>query len=713
MRLVQLKVNGFRGFATPYEFDLDADAVVVVGANGNGKTSLFDAILWCLSGRVPRLGTGSERQVVSLYSETGHARAELVLRSATLSEVSVTRSFDGRESHLTLRNGSERFEGRSAETRLIELMWPEAAASLDANDALANVLTRCMYLQQDLVRHFVEAASDEERFSAVSELVGAGRVNELQISMESEKKAWTRATNEQKEQLNSLRDALKRLEVRLTDIRAAKESAAGQNLSDEWASWSKELEVEGLGLDAKGPGDREAAGAIDLVLKQLASRQLSVARRSQMLAALQSDLLGETAKPSGDITKLRERVRELSEEVERRRAAVSDAQQTVAERRKLQAALKDKNEQLRALASLALQHLGDVCPVCSQEYDRVATISHLEAIVREDGAVPELKGESEVGKSLSDLAESERVFGAAEAELRTFESAAKRWDSTRELLDRRLAEAGVQGEPHHRLALVQDARAASDKALTRMEELQRDGERISLQVAQASAAAAYEETLAEVERMRKDTSIIENAIAHRTRTGDLAQRVIEALREASGEVVAAQLTQIEPVLQGMYARIDPHPAFKSIRLLSRVAKGRGKLSAEIADSLEGKSSPSPAVILSSSQLNALAVCVFLALSVGVAKTPLSSLLLDDPLQSLDDINLLGLMDLLRRVRGLRQLCVSTHDARFGQLLARKLRPATPRGRTIVIELTGWSRKGPAVAISEIGSDPVAMRLVAS
>ena len=52
MRLVQLKVNGFRGFATPYEFDLDADAVVVVGANGNGKTSLFDAILWCLSGRV-------------------------------------------------------------------------------------------------------------------------------------------------------------------------------------------------------------------------------------------------------------------------------------------------------------------------------------------------------------------------------------------------------------------------------------------------------------------------------------------------------------------------------------------------------------------------------------------------------------------------------------------------------------------------------------
>ena len=45
MRLLSLEVAGFRGFAAEQIFDLDADAIVVVGSNGNGKTSLFDAVL--------------------------------------------------------------------------------------------------------------------------------------------------------------------------------------------------------------------------------------------------------------------------------------------------------------------------------------------------------------------------------------------------------------------------------------------------------------------------------------------------------------------------------------------------------------------------------------------------------------------------------------------------------------------------------------------
>jgi hypothetical protein len=41
--------------------------------------------------------------------------------------------------------------------------------------------------------------------------------------------------------------------------------------------------------------------------------------------------------------------------------------------------------------------------------------------------------------------------------------------------------------------------------------------------------------------------------------------------------------------------------------------------------------------------------------------PLESAILDDPLSSLDDINLLGLIDLLRRTKDQRQLFVSTHE----------------------------------------------------
>jgi hypothetical protein len=107
----------------------------------------------------------------------------------------------------------------------------------------------------------------------------------------------------------------------------------------------------------------------------------------------------------------------------------------------------------------------------------------------------------------------------------------------------------------------------------------------------------------------------------------------------------------------------------------------------------------------------LAVSVFLALNIGIAKPSLPIAILDDPLQSLDDINLLGLVDLFRRAKDRRQFFVSTHDARFGELLARKLRPQTKSGRTVIIDLEGWNRTGPRVTIRDVKSDPVALRLV--
>src|SRR5258705_8561932 len=103
-------------------------------------------------------------------------------------------------------------------------------------------------------------------------------------------------------------------------------------------------------------------------------------------------------------------------------------------------------------------------------------------------------------------------------------------------------------------------------------------------------------------------------------------------------------------------------------------------------------------------MNVLAVCIFLSLNLGVSRPPLSVAILDDPLQSLDDINLLGLVDLLRRTKDQRQLLVSTHDSRFGSLLARKLRPRNNEGRTLLIELDSWNRQGPSVATREIEGD---------
>ncbi len=122
---------------------------------------------------------------------------------------------------------------------------------------------------------------------------------------------------------------------------------------------------------------------------------------------------------------------------------------------------------------------------------------------------------------------------------------------------------------------------------------------------------------------------------------------------------------------------------------------------------------SPEAILSSSQMNVLAVSVFLALNLGTPALPLQVAILDDPLQSLDDLNLLGLIDLLRRTRDRRQLMISTHDSRFAALLERKLRPVAPSQRTIVIEFLGWSSEGPSVVQRDIKRDPLPLRIAAA
>ena len=159
-------------------------------------------------------------------------------------------------------------------------------------------------------------------------------------------------------------------------------------------------------------------------------------------------------------------------------------------------------------------------------------------------------------------------------------------------------------------------------------------------------------------------------------------------------LLKSELVRLEPLLRRIYATADPHPEFRIVKLLSRMYRGSGRVVAELEDPLRNHRSEDPRAYLSSSQMNVLAVSVFLALNLGMPTLPLRVAILDDPLQSMDDLNLLGLIDLLKRMRERRQLMLSTHEQRFASLLERKLRPVSESQRTILVQLSGWSSEGP-------------------
>lgn len=711
MRVLSLEVAGFRGFAAKQFLDLDADAVIVVGANGNGKTSLFDAILWATSGRIPRLGADNQ-PVACMFAETGQARVVLRLGRPGGEPMTITRVFDGSRATVSLEMGDSVLRGPEAEGRIFQQIWSEAATAASPAEALATAITRSVYLQQDLVRNFIDSVTPQERFAAVSELVGAGRVTELQADLERSKKAWSQATNTRAGELESQRDRLSTMESRLAELKSRAAQAEVAFDVAAWSEWWGRIQELGLAAREVPSTSREAASAVDNVMKQLDAARRADERRRLLLEAMTREL-GGGGEALPDLKALRERVDTAERHVRETRARVSAEQARVTEVRRLQSELKEKSEQLRALATLALKHLGEKCPVCEQAYDVEATRRRLERTAAGgDRPVEALPVPEVLPGLLESLSSQERALSSAQLDYRAAERRIRDAEAAELALDKRLRELEVVViSPTDRLSSVRAAARDLSLRIDRLVEAQRAGEAFALRLSQVGNAAATGELQREIEALRLKLNLEEAELTKRAATGEQAQRVIEALREAASRVVAGRVRELEPLLSEIYGRIDVHPAFRVVRLLSSISRGRGLIATIVSDPLSGKQSDSPATVLSSSQMNALAVCTFLSLNLGVARPPLDVAILDDPLQSLDDINLLGLVDLLRRTKDRRQLFVSTHDGRFGELLARKLRPGSAEQRTVVIELEGWSRRGPVVAAHEVQCDPVPLRLV--
>ncbi len=715
MRLLSLEVAGFRGFATTQSFDLDADAVIVVGANGNGKTSLFDAVLWAIAGRIPRLGADDAR-LVCKFSDTGQARVAVRLGGAGGSPpLTVTRVFDGTRTSVSVETPEGVLRGPEAEGRLIQRIWKEAAVAANPTDALATALTRSVYLQQDLVREFVESVTAQERFSAVSELVGAGRVTDLQGELERAKKAWSLATNSRASELEPLRGRLSTMESRLAELRARPMLADAGLDETRWSEWWARMQAMGLNVSAVSMTSREATAAIDNAIIVIDAARRAGERRVGTLDALAQELIGLATRILPDVAALRDKIDITQRRIHEIRIKVSAEQARVVEVRRLQSELNEKSQQLQVLATLALKHLGERCPVCDQDYNVDTTRRRLEQSLAGETLLPSSSSLPDaLPELLESLAEQERQLSTAQLELRTAEQSIREGEAADRSVETRLTELGIAvAAPSERLRSVMAAAKATRLRLEGLVAAQRTGEEFALRLSHVGDRGAIQELLREIETMRLKLQREDGELEKRRATGEQAQRVIEGLREAASRVVTERVKDMEPLLSDIYSRIDVHPAFRVVRFLASVSRGRGQLATVVSDPTSEIESDSPATVLSSSQMNALAVCTFLSLNLGVEKPPLDSAMLDDPLQSLDDINLLGLIDLLRRTKDQRQLFVSTHDARFGQLLARKLRPGSSEQRTVVIELDGWSRKGPSVTTREIHCDPVPLRLVSA
>ncbi len=150
------------------------------------------------------------------------------------------------------------------------------------------------------------------------------------------------------------------------------------------------------------------------------------------------------------------------------------------------------------------------------------------------------------------------------------------------------------------------------------------------------------------------------------------------------------------LINAIYKKIDPHPDYNSIEFNCEFGDNKPRLQIftnKINDAGEIIKSV-PALYFSTAQINILSLSIFLARALK-SKNPktgesIDCVFIDDPIQSMDSINILSFIDLFRGIIASlgKQLIVSTHEENFHLLLQKKIPKELFKSKFIEFETFG-------------------------
>jgi exonuclease SbcC len=207
---------------------------------------------------------------------------------------------------------------------------------------------------------------------------------------------------------------------------------------------------------------------------------------------------------------------------------------------------------------------------------------------------------------------------------------------------------------------------------------------VAFYVDELQASARYEQ-------IRKGSderlSLLRQIARHIDGLRDSAKTIANAARNARTNIVGRVFnTSLNRVWRDLFVRLAPHepyvPVFKLPAAGDHVEAGL-----ETVHKDGGRGGP-PGTMLSAANLNTAALTLFLALHLSV-KTRLPWLILDDPVQSMDDVHISQFAALLRMLARTpnQQIILAVHDRALFDYLTLELSPAFEDDRLITIEIS--------------------------
>ena len=693
-RLKSLTVEAFRGFSDSAAFDLDASTIIFSGPNGTGKTSVFDAFQWVMLGSIKRLEGLRARKnvehVVNSYRPGGRASVALGI-VVDGRDVTVQRKGNYSESTLEIAGAdTTSLFGDEAEEWLGRSLIPHEPK------ALAMALATCGLLQQDVMRSVLEAKASD-RYAHISAVLGLSGLEGFERALQDSAKEAA--------------DNSKLAEKGLLEVGRLVETAS--------------LRVETLKQRATQRASVEVArgtlrGALEEIPKSLrvevpdvmaAAQALGLAQHSRQLGRRVGDLLEgardlRKQKTDLDVAPSPDRLKQLDLAI---KEASTTLQMAEAERQQSEAMLsaaEKASQQMARMAAASIPLLTNQCPVCGQSIDPQQVEKHLRELETDISTLVEFRRSVETSAEKAKTVRERKQ--ALQDEYALARSNVHRSERLRQNEESLVAEV---------TALTNDASDPITLNDLSYYEIEHWGpETVGSLGRLASALETYSDVVAESqatgEIARAESELVSAQAVLQDRRVSFQQVILrvsrlkqlsDAAAKARVDVTTARFAAIEPLVTDIYSRLDPHPAFKIIGFKHDLYYRKGTSTPVVSDIVAGVDAD-PLIVFSASQANIAALSYFLAMSLGAGERALPFVLLDDPLQSMDDVNVLGFADLCRFLRADRQLVLSTHDRRFANLLRRKLAPRDPRDRTIVHQFTGWDRRGPSVETELLAYD---------
>ncbi|HEX7286834.1 MAG TPA: AAA family ATPase [Candidatus Angelobacter sp.] len=666
MRLRNLELSNFRGFpAANATIDLDHDAVLLYGRNGVGKTAIFDAFELAL--------TGSLRRVASVPD---------------IASVLVNARHDSEPATLRLEIGDQ--TGHSETKSTIRLGQTLSVKPLLGLSEIPTFL-HTAYLQQSDIRRLISADS-ATLGEVVRSLAVSGEIERLDRALAEANltrlnpvyRGVAKAFEDKQATAEQLKRQIEADERAISDIEGVEAtlSRAAETVHNVETS----LDVTPSGAHANAEEILKAITALDGILQSrlteaISRRSQSESRlkRAEQLLQQQRALEIEQAQAVGSGRADQSR-REVS-------AVEQEIQGYLTEMAQPAFAATSKQQQSRMIALLEAARAfsaAGACPICDRPFPDL--VSHI------DAKVAQLQREQ--SRLQSEYFQLQRRLTAAEEKSQQLKSAVEKSERASKDLAARVLNHERQW---HELSSAYPERPKSISEIAYMEkslfETAVEDTAVMSSFATQLSVARSEISSASIRSAQIKKNLANSRDKLRSILSDLdsakkSRQMLEEYVNTAQDVRKRTSEGIEKILQSfamgptrenfedLFSRLAREPHFKVTISQARVL--RRKPEVHWCATYGTKQYPGEA-IFSQGELNCCAMAFFLALATTNPQS-LGFLLLDDPVQNMDEMHIEEFGSILKFIKDQLgwQLIVALHDESIYQYLKRQLYPCQGR-----------------------------------